>query len=69
MMFSYGSGCAASMFVLKFNNDYRKIASRAEFKPRLAQRIRVPAKDYDQIMAKRESMFGKCDYEPQVSTN
>ena len=25
LMFSYGSGCAASMFVLKINGDYRRI--------------------------------------------
>jgi len=25
MMFSYGSGCAASMFTLKFSADYKKI--------------------------------------------
>lgn len=25
LMFSYGSGCAASMFVLRFTGDYSKI--------------------------------------------
>ena len=67
MMFSYGSGCAASLFALKFSEDYKKIAANAEFKDRLAQRTKVSAENYDAIMAKRESMFGKKDYSPIVS--
>ena len=54
MMFSYGSGCAASLFTLKFSEDYKKIAANAEFKDRLAQRTKVSAENYDAIMAKRE---------------
>jgi len=53
-MFSYGSGCAASMFSFKFTKDYKKIQAIAQdYKIRLAQRRRVPAEEYDQIMAKR----------------
>ena len=52
MMFSYGSGCAASMFVLNFTSEYKKIASvTSQYKYNLAQRIKVTAQDYDAIMA------------------
>ena len=67
MMFSYGSGCAASMFVLHFNKDYKKIAAlTSDYKERLAQRRRVMPEEYDDVMAKRKEMFGKNDYTPQV---
>jgi 3-hydroxy-3-methylglutaryl CoA synthase len=67
MMFSYGSGCAASMFVLNFTKDYKKVASlAADFIERLAQRIKVTPAEYDAIMAKREAMFGVNDYKPTV---
>lgn len=67
MMFSYGSGCAASMFVLNFTKEYKQVASlAAEYIERLAQRIKVTPADYDAVMAKREAMFGKNDYRPTV---
>jgi 3-hydroxy-3-methylglutaryl CoA synthase len=66
-MFSYGSGCAASMFVLRFTADYKKIAAKTtSYKQKLAQRIKVDPKDYDKIMAARQEMFGKKDYSPKV---
>jgi hydroxymethylglutaryl-CoA synthase len=48
MMFSYGSGCAASMFVLRFTADYKKVAAvTGQYKTRLAQRIKVSPEEYD----------------------
>jgi hydroxymethylglutaryl-CoA synthase len=38
MMFSYGSGCAASLFVLRFTDQYKTISKIAQFKSRLANR-------------------------------
>ena len=68
MMFSYGSGCAASLFTVRFTADYKKVAAKSEdYKVRLAQRRRVPAAEYDAIMAKRQANFGKFDYSPEVS--
>lgn len=40
-MFSYGSGCAASMFILRFNADYHRIRQLSDFKERLASRVKV----------------------------
>lgn len=64
MMFSYGSGCAASMFMIKVNGDYKHIQKTCEFKTRLESRIKVSPEDFDSLMAYRESMFNKCNYVP-----
>lgn len=53
-MFSYGSGCAASLFVLRFNADYKVISKIAQFKDRLAQRNKYTPEQYDATMLKRE---------------
>ena len=36
LMFSYGSGCAASMFVLRCKPGYQRIQQLSDFKERLA---------------------------------
>lgn len=66
-MFSYGSGCAASMFTIHVKGDYKHIQKTVEFKTRLESRIKIPAEEFDRLMAYREKMHGKCNFEPQVS--
>jgi hydroxymethylglutaryl-CoA synthase len=68
MMFSYGSGCAASMFVLRFTDQYKQISKVASFKDRLAKRVRVSAEEYDSVMGKREQNYGKSDFSPKVNS-
>jgi hydroxymethylglutaryl-CoA synthase len=41
MMFSYGSGCAASMFELKVRGDYSHIQKNCHFQDRLDKRVKV----------------------------
>lgn len=67
MMFSYGSGCAASMFVLRFTDQYKQISKVASFKDRLAKRVKVSAEEYDSVMSKREQNYGKSDFSPKVN--
>jgi hydroxymethylglutaryl-CoA synthase len=71
MLFSYGSGCAASMFMVRVSNtsgwDYQKVIRPTLFKSRLESRVRVGPEEYDQWMAAREHTFGKCPITPQVS--
>lgn len=71
MMFSYGSGCAASMFFVKFKSGYKNhpIYSLASYQTRLEQRTKISAEEYDSWMASREQLFGKCGYTPQGATN
>ena len=47
MMFSYGSGCAASLFVLRFSPSYSVVAETAKFQDRLDKRIRLTPEHYD----------------------
>lgn len=67
LMFSYGSGCAASMFMIRVRGEYAQIQAASEFKTRLASRVKIPAAEFDKLMAERESLFGKCNYEPKVN--
>lgn len=62
LMFSYGSGCAASMFVLRCTAGYKNIQNIAQFKDRLNRRVKIDPIEYDKIMANRQSMFGKFNY-------
>ena len=47
LLFSYGSGCAASMFYVTVKGDYSKIQQTAQFKERLASRVRLSPTEYD----------------------
>jgi hydroxymethylglutaryl-CoA synthase len=69
MLFSYGSGCAASMFALRVSNDVRAYQSvMAPFKKRLDSRVRITPEEFDRWMLTREQNFGRCPYVPTVST-
>mmetsp|Transcript_21181 Transcript_21181/g.15510 ORF Transcript_21181/g.15510 Transcript_21181/m.15510 type:complete len:87 (-) Transcript_21181:227-487(-) len=68
-MFSYGSGCAASLFLIKINGDYSKIQQAAQFKERLEKRMKVPPEVYDGWMAHRERTYGNKDFIPMGSTD
>ncbi len=67
LMFSYGSGMAASMYMLTVGKSYRELHHRSQFIDRLNARISVAPEDYDVIMAKRQAMYGKFNYVPEVS--
>ena len=67
LMFSYGSGCAASMFVLRVNQGYRRIQQLSSFKQRLASRVKVSPIEYERWMDKRERNFGKANLVPEGS--
>lgn len=66
-MFSYGSGCAASMFILNVRSGYEKIRQLSCFKERLAGRVKVSPEEYNQWMSHREQCFGKSNIIPKAS--
>lgn len=68
MLFSYGSGCAASMFMIRVREGYQTVIRNSLFKERLESRVKVTPEEYDQWMAWREHNFGKCSLTPQVRT-
>jgi hydroxymethylglutaryl-CoA synthase len=54
MLFSYGSGCAASLFMIKVSNDgwaYRKVIEKSMFKKRLESRVKLAPEEFDRWMA------------------
>ena len=61
LMFSYGSGYAASMFVLRFKPGYKNIQRAAYYEDRLNSRVRVSPEDFDAEMTRREKHFGLAD--------
>ena len=66
-MFSYGSGCAASMFILHCRPGYQRIRDLSDFKPRLASRVKISPQAYSDCMTEREKAFGQAGYSPKVS--
>lgn len=58
MMFSYGSGLAASMFLIRGRGSTAGLATTLRLKERLANRVKVPPLEYDAIMHQREVNFG-----------
>lgn len=70
MMFSYGSGCAASIFTLKVREGYGKVIEKSIFKQRLEQgRVKVSPEEFSHWMDVREQNYLKSPptYEPKVS--
>ena len=69
MLFSYGSGCAASMFVIRVSQDYayRNVLGRSHFKQRLESRVKLAPEEFDRWMAQKEQNFGKANYSPNVN--
>jgi len=66
MMFSYGSGLASSMFVLRFNTDARFIRERMQAKERLQSRTKIPCEVYDRIMEEKRIKYNKVPLKPEV---
>jgi hydroxymethylglutaryl-CoA synthase len=63
-MFSYGSGCASSMFLLRINSNYETVFRPANFKQRLESRVKISPEVFDRWMQSREDNYGKCPYVP-----
>ena len=69
MLFSYGSGCAASMFVIRVSNDgfaYRNVIGKSLFKQRLESRVKLAPEEFDRWMAQKEQNYGKVPFLPNV---
>lgn len=57
-MFSYGSGLASSLFLLRVEQNVRIFRDLMGVKSRLAQRIKISPEEYDIVMDNREKNFG-----------
>lgn len=66
LMFSYGSGLAATQFSAKFADEagVKKIAETTDVKSRLEARTKVTPEEFTSILAEREASYTLFDYTP-----
>eukprot|EP01128_Nolandella_sp_AFSM9_P006959 TRINITY_DN3692_c0_g1_i1.p1 TRINITY_DN3692_c0_g1~~TRINITY_DN3692_c0_g1_i1.p1 ORF type:complete len:454 (+),score=68.11 TRINITY_DN3692_c0_g1_i1:47-1408(+) len=64
MMFSYGSGLAATMFSFRVKSSVSQIVKEVDLNRRLAQRIFVAPKDFHAALAIREERFTSRAWKP-----
>jgi hydroxymethylglutaryl-CoA synthase len=67
MMFSYGSGCAATLFVLRVvSSSINEIREKnIDLLPRLQNRIKVSPQDYNDLLSYKESLYNSNNYIPK----
>lgn len=65
-MFSYGSGVASSMFILKIKSDTTYISDIIKIHQRIKDRIKVSAEEYNRVMEKRAENYGKIKQPTEV---
>ena len=54
MMFSYGSGLASSLFIVRVIKNLNYIPPRINLIPRLESRIKISLSEFDKVMNDRE---------------
>ena len=64
VLFSYGSGCAASMFTIRAKEEYLNIKEKSDFQERLDNRIKKSPEFYETVMAERQDHYGHANIEP-----
>ena len=67
LLFSYGSGLAATLFSLRVKGDVSFIRDTADVQSRLAARKAVEPALFEDVLTHREATYTKYDYEPQES--
>lgn len=67
LMYSFGSGCAASMFVIRVAGATDKIRETLDLKERLAAMQVVPCNAYVDALKTREATHNAVAYDPQGS--
>ena len=68
LMFSYGSGLAATQFSLKVRGPVDSIRQASNIKQRLSQRVQATPEEFDQALQLREDTHHLHDYEPSSAT-
>ncbi|PWA00751.1 hypothetical protein BB558_003180 [Smittium angustum] len=63
-LFSYGSGCAASLYSFKVTGDLSDIAKNLDLINRLNDRICVSPPDFENIMSLRQKTHNAVSYSP-----
>jgi len=60
-LFSYGSGCAASLSLISPAENYERFSHRLDPQPELDQRVALSIEHYESIMARTEKPLGEND--------
>lgn len=68
VMFSYGSGLAATQFSLKVRSSVDHIRQASDLKNRLASRIQCSAEEFNEALTLREETHSLSDYKPRSHT-
>ncbi|OLY82436.1 Hydroxymethylglutaryl-CoA synthase, cytoplasmic [Smittium mucronatum] len=66
-LFSYGSGCAASMYSFTVHGDVSSVVSKIDLKAKLDDRIEVSPVEFEKMMQLRENTHNKVSYSPKGS--
>ncbi|KAJ2588418.1 3-hydroxy-3-methylglutaryl coenzyme A synthase, partial [Coemansia sp. RSA 1722] len=66
-VFSYGSGCAASMYSFRVRGDTTAISESLDLAGRLDSRTKVSPAEFEAIMDLREKTHNATEYEPTGS--
>lgn len=66
IMFSYGSGCAATMFSIRGKEDYSTIRKTSDFHRRLSKRIKKSPEFYENCLAERQESYHHANFEPSA---
>ena len=67
VIFSYGSGLAASMFSLVVTQSLADIVSKANIMEKLKRRVEITPEQYSEAMKLREKAHGQKSYTPVTS--
>jgi len=66
LMFSYGSGLAATLYPLEVVGDTQYIAELGQVADRLEARTKASPAEFTAALAEREDRYGKFDWSPDV---
>lgn len=69
VLFSYGSGLAASMFSIQVKGSTKQMRDALNLEKRLVGRTVVTPERFDSVMMQREVAHGKKDYTPEGIVN
>lgn len=64
-MFSYGSGAASTLFLLKVHQNTEFMRKKMNVKANLQNRIKISPEEFNQILQKKQEEFGK----PSIKIN
>ncbi len=62
MIFSYGSGMAASLFSVRITGSLIGMVERLQLRPRLSQRLCVAPTEFSRVLKTREERYGNAGW-------